>query len=1053
MVLLAGIVFVAQNRAWQPAASAAPQVPGLAAISAASFQEALAPDAIVAVFGSALTPVIEAATTVPLPVTLAGTQVLVNGQPAGLFFVSPGQINLLLPTRTAPGVARIEVKGADGAVRAGGDVIVRAVAPAIFTANTNGQGVPVAAALRRTAAGQDNLEAVARLEQSSFQPAPLQFGPASERLFLILFLSGARGAACADNCANVRVVTGGQELTPLFVGGVDGLAGLDQINVELPRDLRGRSKLFVYFNGAPASNEVELEYLPYLGSAPLRLERLNANAVNASDEIILTGNGFATTPADNHVTIGDVAAPVLEATSTQLKVRVPYGARSGAIIVESGANRVVSTEPLNVRTSLSGLVSDASAGTANAPVPLEGIKVRLLINGQRFEDTTKANGFFLLKNVPQPTTFTLLTFDTSGLPQRFAGATLFPGIINSRDNQLGNVRLAPVLGEGVSVQQQSGNALNNRRALSPTQPQPSIITLRSAGVVFEVPVGSQISTPQGDNTLNLTALGARTERDRPEQNLAPVELPAGVFSSRIVQITPFDARFAPGGKLTFPNTEELSAGTDIELYSLVQDPASNERGKFVVLGKATLGANNQIETEPNAIRTGGYYFVAAKQPPVKQKLLFGRVVERAGAEKFPVAQAFIQVQGQVGVSDGSGLFAPRQVPIVTGRRMQVTASFRSANGRFAYVTKFVEWSDIVAAGETLNVGELTLANTERPPVVIAPETVTLSAEAVQELRFKAYDPDDPNRALSFSPDKPDFASIPSRVPDSLTDYQIRLTPGTVHVGQHQLLLNVSRTGSSLSTTRDVRINVLGAPRPFRLLSADAFCDDAAPSGPTVRLVWAPAPLAASYEIYRREGGGELKVGETGAASTSFTDKCLAKETSFENCVRADSSYEYSVLARNASGEVRADNRLAVSVLSNICVGRLVTVALPQLTGTVGSSLTVPVIVGDLSGRVPEVLAFEFDLTYDQTILQFEGLEKSGSLSQDIIEQFNPNPPGRLRVAAIVQQRPLAGASRTLLKLRFRLLTSGTSPLVWRRFNFNEGTPVNNTPQDGRITVN
>jgi hypothetical protein len=71
-------------------------------VSAASFTPAVAPDSIATAFGSGLAAQTQAASRQPLPTALAGTMARVNGQLlAGLFFVSPFQINFLLPAGLA----------------------------------------------------------------------------------------------------------------------------------------------------------------------------------------------------------------------------------------------------------------------------------------------------------------------------------------------------------------------------------------------------------------------------------------------------------------------------------------------------------------------------------------------------------------------------------------------------------------------------------------------------------------------------------------------------------------------------------------------------------------------------------------------------------------------------------------------------------------------------------------------------------------------------------------------------------------------------------------
>src|SRR5271166_4581928 len=81
-------------------------------VNAAGFQAPVAPGSIIAIFGTNLASVSESASTVPLPVTLGGASVLVNGTLAApLFYVSAEQINAQLPFETPPGAATISVNG------------------------------------------------------------------------------------------------------------------------------------------------------------------------------------------------------------------------------------------------------------------------------------------------------------------------------------------------------------------------------------------------------------------------------------------------------------------------------------------------------------------------------------------------------------------------------------------------------------------------------------------------------------------------------------------------------------------------------------------------------------------------------------------------------------------------------------------------------------------------------------------------------------------------------------------------------------------------------
>src|SRR5215471_19201885 len=76
----------------------------------------LAPDSAVSLFGSALATQTATAPGVPLPTTLGGVSIDVTDsanttRAAGLFFVSPTQINFVLPAGTAPGTAQVRLSG------------------------------------------------------------------------------------------------------------------------------------------------------------------------------------------------------------------------------------------------------------------------------------------------------------------------------------------------------------------------------------------------------------------------------------------------------------------------------------------------------------------------------------------------------------------------------------------------------------------------------------------------------------------------------------------------------------------------------------------------------------------------------------------------------------------------------------------------------------------------------------------------------------------------------------------------------------------------------
>ena len=106
----------------------------------------LAPGAIGSLFafaGSQFVPTAAGFNNVlPVPTTVGGVQVLVNGQPSPIFEVTPTQINLVVPSNAPTvGSAQVQVvQPSTGLILGSGNVTMNTVAPAMFTISQTGIG-------------------------------------------------------------------------------------------------------------------------------------------------------------------------------------------------------------------------------------------------------------------------------------------------------------------------------------------------------------------------------------------------------------------------------------------------------------------------------------------------------------------------------------------------------------------------------------------------------------------------------------------------------------------------------------------------------------------------------------------------------------------------------------------------------------------------------------------------------------------------------------------------------------------------------------------------
>jgi uncharacterized protein (TIGR03437 family) len=198
----------------------------------------VAPGSIASLFADTTATGEQVPTSLPLPTTLAGVTVRINGVAAPLFYAARLQVNLQIPHATAAGNATVEVFIAGTAAPvATGIVVVTDTAPGVFTLDGSG---------KNQAAVHNSLDYSINSDFDRFPGSR----PEATGAYLTIYATGAgltspavadgQGAPAATLAlvtGTTRVFIGGTEAQVLYSGLAPNLVGLWQINVAIPDPL------------------------------------------------------------------------------------------------------------------------------------------------------------------------------------------------------------------------------------------------------------------------------------------------------------------------------------------------------------------------------------------------------------------------------------------------------------------------------------------------------------------------------------------------------------------------------------------------------------------------------------------------------------------------------------------------------------------------------------------------------------------------------------------------------------------------------------------------
>jgi uncharacterized protein (TIGR03437 family) len=222
--------------------------PAIAVTSAASYANPpVAPGMLAVIWwdgGPDFATVTLHAPSVPLPTSLGGVSVTITdasltSRNVSLLDVTPRQLNVVIPDTTPVGTATVTVNGSDGTAHRG-TLAIAAVAPGLFSANAQGTGFAVGQAWHVRADGSFTITDLCCAAGGA--GIPVDMGADTDTTVVVLYGTGLRGRTSQ---ANVSATVGGQPATVNYAGQQGTFVGLDQVNLTLPRSLRGQGTVAI----------------------------------------------------------------------------------------------------------------------------------------------------------------------------------------------------------------------------------------------------------------------------------------------------------------------------------------------------------------------------------------------------------------------------------------------------------------------------------------------------------------------------------------------------------------------------------------------------------------------------------------------------------------------------------------------------------------------------------------------------------------------------------------------------------------------------------------
>jgi uncharacterized protein (TIGR03437 family) len=488
----------------------------------------VAPDSLAALFGSNLAGFTASATldqNGQLPTELAGARVEVNGEAAALLYVSPSQINFVVPGDTATGTADVVVRRTATGAALSATMQVQNTAAALFSADGSGKG-PGAI-----------LNAVTNVTAPFLVETP-EIAGGDQRTRLAVYATGLRYAGNPSrdsSIVNVAANVGAtgkdaagntHTFTVEYAGPGPCCFGLDQVNIVLPPELDGAGVVSLFLTTDTSTSNVVSFLMASLAADSIRLAGLSFSPsyVNGGDSAILTIslNGLARSMGFPVSLKSDkMAAPVPQLVtvptgkaSTQVTVStLAVTTVQTATITAQGETATLEIDPANALqvsalsvtpASVLGGRSVSATVTLTGPAPPGGVSI-LISSGNSAAQPPAT--------VSVPFTASSATFSIATSPVTASQACTITATLG-RTSKTAQITVIPALQLALaSSSVVGGNSVGGTVTIADSAPiVGATVNLQSSDPIAKVPLGVNIPSGQTSAPFTITTGAVTAER-------------------------------------------------------------------------------------------------------------------------------------------------------------------------------------------------------------------------------------------------------------------------------------------------------------------------------------------------------------------------------------------------------------------------------------------------------------------------------------------------------------------------------------------------------------